>query len=85
MTQAPKRFGDPEVAFVFIPDDADEATVPLPSSDPVRLRARLVREPSATSTPTRDRPPSPGKPPTYRAARDGRTCCSATSKTATIS
>ncbi len=63
MAQAPKRFGDPEVAFVFIPDDAEGPAVPLPSSDPVRLRARLVREPGEGPTPTRDRPPAPGKPP----------------------
>jgi hypothetical protein len=63
MTQAPKRFGDPEGACVFIPDDADGAAVPLPSSDPVRLRARLVREPSTGQAPPQDRPPAPGKVP----------------------
>ncbi len=64
MTQAPKRFGDPEVAFVFIPDDSDGAAVPLPSSDPVRLRARLVRGPTAGPAPKQDRPPAPAKAPT---------------------
>jgi hypothetical protein len=63
MAQAPKRFGDPEVAFVFIPDDAEGPAVPLPSSEPVRLRARLVREPSAGPTPRQDRPPAPRKAP----------------------
>jgi len=63
MAQAPKRFGDPEVAFVFIPDDAEGPAVPLPSSDPVRLRARLVREPGARPGPQQDRPPAPAKVP----------------------
>ena len=62
MAQDSKRFGDAELPFVFIPDDADAPAV-MPSSNPLRLRAQLVPSdgPSRQSGTADDRhPPARG-------------------------